>query len=263
LLPDSVVRAKICSTLVLLTRAPWHRDSVCVRVNIPEFTLDYLDDGERVRHHRVVVGRDTVGLFTPVFSSQLKHVVLNPQWHVPARILRNEIMAGKVLDAKALRDQGYEPKFDAKGKVTGAFQPSGDDNALGKVKFLFDNRYGVYLHDTPSRYLFARRTRAYSHGCVRLEDPLGFAAFLLERDGHRRAGDVDSLVAEEDQKWLKLARPVPIHLEYRLVTLDSQGRVRFLRDLYALARARAKAEKERLKLEAKRLAQQQVVDRKP
>ncbi|MEN9354886.1 MAG: hypothetical protein RL318_2211 [Fibrobacterota bacterium] len=253
-LPDSLVRMRICSTLVLLTRTPWHRDSVCVRVNIPEFLMDFLEDGHRIRQYRVVVGRDTVGRFTPPLSSQIKHVVINPQWHVPTKILHNEIMAGKEMNAKSLRDQGYEPKFNADGKVVGAYQPSGDDNALGKVKFLFDNRFGVYIHDTPSRYLFARRTRAYSHGCVRLDNPLDFAAFLLGRDGHRLAQDLDSLVEEEDQKWLKLTRPMPVHFEYRLVTVDAQGRVRFLRDLYALARERAKLEKERLKREAKALS---------
>lgn len=242
---------RICSALALLTRSPWHRDSVCVRVNIPEFVLDYLEEGRRVRQHRVVVGRDTVGRFTPQLSSQLRNVVVNPQWHVPSKILREEIMAGKGLDAKVLRDQGYEPKYDAEGNLTGAYQPSGEDNALGKVKLLFDNRFGVYIHDTPSRYLFARRFRAYSHGCVRLDRPLDFAAFLLGRDGHPMAEKLDSLVDEEDQKWLKIARPVPLHFEYRTVTTDSAGRVRFLKDIYAAAREKAKLEKERLKRERK------------
>lgn len=242
---------RICSTLTLLTRTPWHRDSVCVRVNIPEFVLDFLEEGRRVRQHRVVVGRDTVGRFTPQLSSQLRNVVINPQWHVPSKILREEIMAGKGLDAKVLRDQGYEPKYDADGNLTGAYQPSGEDNALGKVKLLFDNRFGVYIHDTPSRYLFARRFRAYSHGCVRLERPLDFAAFLLARDGHPMAEKLDSLVDEEDQKWLKIVHPVPVHFEYRTVSVDSIGRVRFLKDIYALAREKAKREKERLKREKK------------
>jgi len=248
---DVVGFRRICSTLTQLTSSPWHRDSVCVRVNIPEFVLDFLEDGRRVRQHRVVVGRDTVGRFTPQLSSQLRNVVINPQWHVPSKILREEIMAGKGLDAKTLRDQGFEPKYDAEGNLTGAFQPSGEDNALGKVKLLFDNRFGVYIHDTPSRYLFARRFRAYSHGCVRLERPLDFAAFLLARDGHPMAEKLDSLVDEDDQKWLKIAHPVPVHFEYRTVSVDSIGRVRFLKDIYALAREKAKLEKERLKREKK------------
>jgi len=248
---DAAGFRRICSTLTQLTRTPWRRDSVCVRVNIPEFVLDFLEEGRRVRQHRVVVGRDTVGRFTPQLSSQLRNVVINPQWHVPSKILREEIMAGKGLDAKVLRDQGYEPKYDADGTLVGAYQPSGEDNALGKVKLLFDNRFGVYIHDTPSRYLFARRFRAYSHGCVRLDRPLDFAAFLLARDGHPMAEKLDSLVDEEDQKWLKIAHPVPVHFEYRTVSVDSSGRVRFLKDIYALAREKAKLEKERLKREKK------------
>jgi hypothetical protein len=242
--PDSSSRARICSTLARLTRSPWHRDSFCIRVNIPEFVLDCIQDGRSLRRHRVVVGKDTVGRFTPVLSSLVRHVVVNPQWHVPVKIFRDEILAGKSPDIAALRSQGYEPEFDKQGRLMGVYQPPGEENALGKIKFLFDNPFGVYMHDTPSRHLFARRVRAFSHGCVRVEDPVALGEFLLARDGHRFAGKLDSLIGEEDQKWLKLNVPVPVHFEYRTVSTDSLGRVRFLRDLYGEARERAKAQAE-------------------
>lgn len=251
--PDHEVRLRLCSALVALVRVPWRRDSFYVRVNVPEFVLEVVERGAAVRRHRVMVGRDTVGMFTPVLSSRLNHVVVNPQWHVPAKILREEILAGKPPDAVLLRAKGYEPKFGKDGEITGAYQPSGEENALGKVKFLFDNRFGVYLHDTPSRHLFVRARRAFSHGCVRVQDPLELADLLLERDGSRFHGKLDSLVEEESQKWIKLARPVPLHLEYRTVALDSAGRVGLLRDVYGLARERARLEKEREKA-AKRAA---------
>lgn len=247
--PDFEVRIRLCSALVALTRAPWRRDSFCVRVNVPEFALEVIERGRSVQRHRVAVGRDSVGFFTPVLSSRLNYVVVNPQWHVPAKILREEILGGKAPDEALLRAKGYEPKFGKQGEITGAYQPSGEENALGKVKFLFDNRFGVYLHDTPSRHLFARTRRAFSHGCVRVQEPLDLADLLLARDGSRFRGKLDSLVEEENQKWIKLVRPVPLHLEYRTVALDSLGRVSLLRDVYGLARERARLEKERERAE--------------
>jgi hypothetical protein len=243
-LPDTLRSRQILSALRTLRSAPWSREPYYVKVNVPKFMLEVIHDGEVVRRHRVVVGRDTVGRFTPTLSSKIRWLVLNPEWHVPPRILRDEILSGRAMDAQTLRENGYEPKYDVDGNIKGAYQPSGDDNALGKVKIVFDNRFGVYLHDTPSRYLFERRKRAYSHGCVRVENPLILADELLRHDGSRFAGKLDSLVDEEDQKWLGLRHPVPLFIEYRTVTTDGQGRARFLRDWYGEARAAAKAKNE-------------------
>lgn len=249
--PDSLRAAALLAVLDSLRRSPWHRERFYVKVNIPEFVLEAVENGRAARTHRVMVGKDTVGRFTPVLDSRLEHVVLNPEWHIPARILKDEIVAGKPFDETTLRAAGYEPKYGKDHRITGAFQPAGDDNALGAVKMVFPNPYGVYLHDTPSRHLFARRFRAFSHGCVRLEDPMGLTRFLLERDRHRLLDKLDSLQETGDQRWLKLGTPVPLHFEYRTVVPDSLGRVCFLRDIYALARERDRqrrlAERERLK----------------
>ena len=249
--PDSLRAAVLLGALDSLRRSPWHRERFYIKVNIPEFVLEAVENGRAARTHRVMVGKDTVGRFTPVLDSRLEHVVLNPEWHIPAKILKDEIVAGKPFDETTLRAAGYEPKYGKDHRITGAFQPAGDDNALGAVKMVFPNPYGVYLHDTPSRHLFARRFRAFSHGCVRLEDPMGLTRFLLERDRHRLLDKLDSLQETGDQRWLKLGTPVPLHFEYRTVVPDSLGRVCFLRDIYALARERDRqrrlAERERLK----------------
>jgi len=249
--PDSLRAATLLVALDSLRRSPWHRERFYVKVNIPEFVLEAVENGKVARTHRAVVGKDTVGRFTPVLDSRLEQVVLNPEWHIPARILKDEIVAGKPFDEATLRAAGYEPKYGKDHRIVGAFQPAGDDNALGVVKMVFPNPYGVYLHDTPSRHLFARRFRAFSHGCVRLEDPMGLTRFLLERDRHRLLEKLDSLLATGDQRWLKLGTPIPLHFEYRTVVPDSLGRACFLRDIYALARERARqqrlAERERLK----------------
>ncbi len=242
--PDSLRSRQILSALQRIRTSPWAREPYYVKVNIPKFMLEVVRDGEVLRRHRVVVGRDTVGRFTPTLASKIRWLVLNPEWHIPPRILRDEILSGRTMDAQTLRESGYEPKYDADGNIKGAYQPSGDDNALGKVKIVFDNHFGVYLHDTPSRYLFERRKRAYSHGCVRVENPLALVDELLRHDGSHFAGKLDSLVDEEDQKWLGLHHPVPLFIEYRTVTTDGQGRARFLRDWYGEARAAAKAKRE-------------------
>ena len=242
--PDSLRSRQILSALQRIRSSPWVREPYYVKVNIPKFMLEVVRDGEVLRRHRVVVGRDTVGRFTPTLASKIRWLVLNPEWHIPPRILRDEILSGRTMDAQTLRESGYEPKYDADGNIKGAYQPSGDDNALGKVKIVFDNHFGVYLHDTPSRYLFERRKRAYSHGCVRVENPLALVDELLRHDGSHFAGKLDSLVDEEDQKWLGLHHPVPLFIEYRTVTTDGQGRARFLRDWYGEARAAAKAKRE-------------------
>lgn len=243
-MPDSLRSRQILSALQRIRTSPWAREPYYVKVNIPKFMLEVVRDGKVLRRHRVVVGRDTVGRFTPSLASKIRWLVLNPEWHIPPRILRDEILSGRTMDAQTLRESGYEPKYDADGNIKGAYQPSGDDNALGKVKIVFDNRFGVYLHDTPSRYLFERRKRAYSHGCVRVENPLALVDELLRHDGSHFAGKLDSLVGEEDQKWLGLHNPVPLFIEYRTVTVDGQGRARFLRDWYGEARAAAKAKRE-------------------
>jgi len=242
--PDSLRSRQILSALQRIRSSPWAREPYYVKVNIPKFMLEVVRDGEVLRRHRVVVGRDTMGRFTPTLASKIRWLVLNPEWHIPPRILREEILSGRTLDAQTLRESGYEPKYDADGNIKGAYQPSGDDNALGKVKIVFDNHFGVYLHDTPSRYLFERRKRAFSHGCVRVETPLALVNELLRHDGSRFAGKLDSLVDEEDQKWLGLHHPVPLFIEYRTVTVDGQGRAQFLRDWYGEARAAAKAKRE-------------------
>jgi L,D-transpeptidase catalytic domain len=253
--PDSLRAQAILKALDTLRGSSWHRENFYVKVNVPEFVLEAMENGKVLRKHRVVVGKDTVGRFTPVLDSRLERVVLNPEWHIPAKILREEIVAGKPFNEATLRAAGYEPKYDKEHKITGAFQPAGDENALGLVKILFPNPFGVYIHDTPSRHLFARRFRAFSHGCVRLENPMFFARFLLERDHHRLLEKLDSLQETGEQKWLKLGTTVPVHFEYRTVVPDSLGRVCFLRDIYALARERARlmrlAERDRLKSAAR------------
>ncbi|NBB72039.1 MAG: L,D-transpeptidase family protein [Alphaproteobacteria bacterium] len=216
-----------------------------VLVNLPAFELRYVRGGE-VRHRaRVVVG--SVENPTPAFADVIEHLIFNPYWHVPASIAREELVFDFKADAAAMAARGFE-LIDSGGAVaeptavdwntvTPASLPyrvrqgPGAGNALGRVKFMFPNRYAIYLHDTPSRHLFERASRAFSHGCIRVRDPLTLAERLLETDGWGR-GDIEGWIAAGRTRQVVLSRPVPVHLVYVRAWRDAAGRVQFRRDIY-------------------------------
>jgi murein L,D-transpeptidase YcbB/YkuD len=181
-----------------------------VLVNIPEFKMHYYENFEPVLSMKVVVGKTKMR--TPVFSRKVKYIVLNPRWNVPDNIYRKEY-AHKTEDE--LRKKGL--RYNSEGKL---YQPSGRRNALGVVKFLFPNKFNVYMHDTPSKYLFNRRVRAFSHGCIRLEKPLE----LLQTLGYE--------YNTRKNKWITVDNQVPVYVEYHTVWIDDDGIVQFRPDIY-------------------------------
>ena len=225
-----------------------------VLVNLPAFELRYVRGGE-VRHRAaVVVG--SVDHPTPAFADSIEHLVFNPYWHVPASIAREELVFDFKEDAAAMAARGFE-LIDSGGAVaaptavdwTGVTPASlayrvrqgpGAGNALGRVKFMFPNRYAIYLHDTPSRHLFERASRAFSHGCIRVRDPLTLAERLLETDGWAR-GDIEGWIAAGRTRRVALTRPVPVHLVDVTAWRDAAGRVQFRRDIYGRAAASGRA----------------------
>jgi murein L,D-transpeptidase YcbB/YkuD len=217
-----------------------------VFVNIPEFRLAIMD-GERLHYTtRVVVG--TAQHQTPVFSDLIRHIVVNPYWNVPASIARNEIAPKLAANPYYLDSQNMEMLYG--GKVVNAAaidwsstnvtrfhirQRPGPSNALGKVKFLFPNQHDVYLHDTPSRSLFARSFRAYSHGCVRVENPMEFADALLAREPEMSAGRLEAMYGPTE-RWVNLKTKVPVHLSYFTLRVDADGTIRSYGDVYGANR---------------------------
>ena len=216
-----------------------------VMVNLPAFELRYVRDGE-VRHRAdVVVG--SVADPTPAFADTIEHLVFNPYWHVPASIAREELVYDFKDDPAAMSARGYR-LINSGGAVTdptavdwSTVDPSalpfrvrqgpGTANALGRVKFMFPNEHAIYLHDTPSRHLFERASRAFSHGCIRVRDPMALAERLLETDGWSRA-DIDRWVGAGTTRTVVLDRPVPVHLIYLTAWGEPDGRVQFRRDIY-------------------------------
>ena len=163
---------------------------------------------------KVVVGKPKMR--TPVFHRNMKYVVLNPRWNVPTSIYKKEY-ANKSY--KELQKKGFD--FNKEGKL---YQKSGRRNALGVVKFLFPNKFNVYMHDTPAKSLFRRDRRAFSHGCIRLEKPIE----LLHTLGYERN--------TRKNKWIPLENKIPVYVEYHTVWVDNEGIVQFRNDIYGYER---------------------------
>ena len=217
-------------------------------INIPDYSLYLVNNGEKVYQSRVIVGKKKHK--TPVLTSEITQLVLNPYWNVPKSIANNEIVPKVLLDPNYLarnnmkvlstinnQTQVLNPEMidwtniDFYKAPLRIRQDPGEKNSLGKIKFFFPNNYSVYLHDTPSRKLFTRNKRALSHGCIRLEDPFGLAKILLATNGHAN-DDIDKLMHRKKRKTLKFDQPIPIHITYMTAWVDDQGIANFRPDIY-------------------------------
>lgn len=191
-----------------------------VRVNIPEFLVRVRDNGKTIHQERVVTGK--VRHATPSFSDEMETIVFNPYWNVPQSIIWNEM--GGVAPA------GYQSRV-VNGRVF-IRQPPGPRNALGRVKFLFPNKHAVYMHDTPSKSLFNRTVRAFSHGCMRLRDPLKMAEVLLAKEGINRKS-INSRVASGRNQYVALKKKIPVHVTYFTMWVNDDGKVNYFNDIYS------------------------------
>jgi murein L,D-transpeptidase YcbB/YkuD len=217
-----------------------------VWVNIPDFTAAIVDHGRVTFSTRSVVGKDHADQRTPEFSDEIEYMVVNPSWSVPRSITtkeylpllqRNPNAAGhlKIVDragnvvSRASINFG---RYTAKTFPYSMRQAPSDSNALGKVKFMFPNPYSIYLHDTPQKALFANDVRAYSHGCIRLNDPIDFAHRILAPQSDDPDGLFASYLKTGAEAGLRLAEPVPVHLVYFTAYPSPRGRMTYRRDVY-------------------------------
>ncbi|MDO5622177.1 MAG: L,D-transpeptidase family protein [Paracoccus sp. (in: a-proteobacteria)] len=236
--------------LLALERMRWMGDADPmarqVWVNIPEFKTQILDGGQQVFDTRVVVGKVDEELQTPEFSDLMEYVVVNPRWNVPRSITvreylprlkanRNAVSHIDIVDSRGRKIDRSSIDFSKYTEANFPYrmqqQPS-DDNALGIVKFIFPNPWNIYLHDTPSKGLFSHNSRAYSHGCVRVGDPVDLATQLLSRQTDNPRGMFDRALAGGNERWLKLDPPLPVHLVYFTTFPDETGRLRTYPDIY-------------------------------
>lgn len=202
-----------------------------IEVNIPDFTLTVVEDGAIVHTTRVVVGKPDSP--TPVFSDEMKYLIVNPSWYVPPSIIKKEMAPNLAADPNYYTRRGYE--VTRKGDQIVIRQPPGERNALGNIKFMFPNRHAVYLHDTPSRALFAQERRAFSHGCVRVDKPLALAEVVLGKDNGWSEERVKKMIGR-GERMVNLPRKLPVHLQYFTAFVDAAGRLQLRDDIYGFSR---------------------------
>lgn len=195
-----------------------------VMVNIAGFEMEVVDQGRAVQTMNVVVGR--LDRQTPVFADSVQHVVVNPYWNVPNGIFEKDVRPAMERDPAYLVRNNMEM---VDGRVR---QKPGPTNSLGRYKFLFPNEFDVYLHDTPQGELFSRSRRDFSSGCIRLERPEEFARLLLDMQTDKGAGQLDGMLTNWSERWIKLDRPLPVYLLYFTAWVEEDGTVRFHHDVY-------------------------------
>ena len=198
-----------------------------VAVNIPDYSLDVFDGDKVIHHARVVVGK--ADHQTPIFSETMKFIIVNPYWNVPLSIVKKEMMPKLAANPNYFEDHGYET-VERNGE-TYVRQPPGDSNALGRIKFMFPNKFSVYLHDTNARSYFGKQERALSHGCVRVDQPFKLAEAVLGRDRGWSEARIKAMVGG-DERTVNLPRPVEVHMNYFTAVVDDTGQLRLLDDVY-------------------------------
>jgi murein L,D-transpeptidase YcbB/YkuD len=198
-----------------------------VFVNIPEFRLRVMRDGSPIHEAKVIVGKPNTP--TPVFSDEMQFVVLNPSWNVPQSIIRNEYLPKLMEDPDYLARRGFIVTY--RGNRISVRQPPGEANALGHIKFMFPNNFSVYLHDTSSRGLFANEMRAFSHGCVRVDDPYEFAEIVMGAQHGWTAERVRKMVGKREQR-VDLKEKIPVHITYFTARVDEAGDLKMFEDIY-------------------------------
>ncbi len=242
---------RLASVLAAMERERWMNFPLGKRhiwVNIPDFTAKIVDSGKVTLSTRSVVGQNQPSHRSPEFSDVMEYMVINPTWNVPRSIVVNEYLPMLKSNPNAagqlqLIDQSGRSvsrgsvnfaSYDASNFPYGLKEPPSTGNALGTVKFMFPNPYNIYLHDTPSKSLFGRESRAYSHGCIRLADPHDFAYALLAQQTRDPKGFFQSQLATGRETTVHLEHPVPVHIVYRTAFAPDArgGAFQYRRDVY-------------------------------
>lgn len=215
-----------------------------VIANVPSYNVTIIKDGENIHRTRAVVGKTKHK--TPVFSDEMEFVVVNPYWNVPYSIASKELLPNIRANPSYVRSKNYE--ILSRGRVinpssvswnSNSFkklrirQRPGGRNALGRVKFLFPNDYSIYFHDTPSKNLFQRATRAFSHGCVRIHNPFEFGDVLMKQSKGWQNGSLKKLIGSKE-RWIKLKEDerIPVHITYFTAVSDAEGKISYKSDIY-------------------------------
>jgi len=203
-----------------------------VIVNLPDFTLRVFHNGQQLWMTRIVTGKPTMA--TPIMTAEMKYITVNPTWNVPPSIVAHEYMPALAQDPTVLERMGLRVAYNPDGSIH-ISQPPGDHNALGRLRFNFPNKFLVYQHDTPDKHLFALNKRAFSHGCMRVQDPVKYAEVLLSitRPGEGYTQDrIRKMISSMGEQNIQFPHDLPVHLTYQTAFVDEDGRLEFREDMY-------------------------------
>lgn len=243
------VSDRLKSVIIAMERERWlspDRGERHILVNQTDFSAKIVDNGDVTFETRSVIGKNIRDQRSPEFSDEMEHLVINPSWYVPRSIITKEYLPKLRNNPNAV---GHIEITDRRGRVVNRSsadfsqytarnfpyamrQPPSRSNALGLVKFMFPNKYNIYLHDTPQKSLFAREVRAFSHGCIRLAQPFEFAYALLAKQTEDPEAFFNRILRSGKETKVELEQKVPVHLIYRTAVVSGKGRAEFRRDVY-------------------------------
>ncbi|MFM9989198.1 murein L,D-transpeptidase [Flavobacterium sp.] len=247
---NKTVDFRIKQMLVNLERLRWvpvEIENDYLLVNIPEYKLHVFENKKLLWETNVVVGKEAKQ--TSIFKGNISRIILNPYWNIPNSIINKEILPHLKRNANYLSRNNMEVVSNT-GKVINAStinwhkysknvpfiirQKPGDNNSLGKMKFLFPNSFSIYLHDTPSKELFNQNKRDFSHGCIRVENPKKLAFYLLKNDKNWSQEKVDEVLKTKKETGIPVKPNMPVYIAYFTAWVDSNGNLNFRKDIYNL-----------------------------
>ncbi|MDD2949490.1 MAG: L,D-transpeptidase family protein [Sulfuricurvum sp.] len=248
------VEEKILSIRLNMERWRWmpaEMEDSYISVNIPDFSLRVIENNESVVQMKAVVGKDERP--TPIFNAMMSYIVINPYWSVPPTIVREDLVPAARKNISYFKKNNIRIFKNGSNDVKNEIDPSsidwkhinanaspyvfrqdsGDKNALGRIKFIFPNPYDVYIHDTPHKNLFERHERNFSSGCIRIQEPVKLANYLLNREINGSADrNVSALIAANKKKTIPLSKKIRVYINYWTAWVNDEGNAEFRDDLY-------------------------------
>ncbi len=236
---------KLLANMEMWRWMPTELGATHLMVNVPEFQFRLIRNGEVIHTERVITGK--IDTQTPIFSDMMETVVFKPTWNVPDSIKVKELLPALSRNPAALARQGLRISHNGREvdpatvdwattdiRSFHVFQPPGEANALGIVKFLFPNKHAVYLHDTPTKALFNSTRRAFSHGCIRVRNPVRLAELLMENDRGWSAAQVKAQLAPSapEAADTALSKKFPVHIAYFTAWANDAGEIQYFNDVY-------------------------------
>lgn len=223
------INQRIKTIIINMERCRWVSSDIpkakeLIAINIPSFQLSYFKNQEVVLRSKVVVGKNMNK--TVIFSAPMKYIVFSPYWNVPTSILKNEILPG------IAKNPNYLAEHDMEWFENTVRQKPGPKNSLGLIKFLFPNSNNIYLHDTPSKSLFEKENRAFSHGCIRVAKPKELAIEILKDDPKWTPEKIEEAMNSGKETWYALKNRIPVYIGYFTAWVDNDGTIHFYNDIY-------------------------------